>query len=108
MILNVNYTTDSDMGIFESEAQLDLSTGKLIGIVTVCDENAEFIDQIYATYVSFVYKNQQYVYDVDPYEDYILDFKDTLIYKFISSEKLLSNLMEELHGEQSKDFRVKI
>jgi hypothetical protein len=108
MIINVTYLTDSDMGIFESNAKLDILTGKLVRIEAVDEEDAQFIDNVYRTYISFNYMNRHHSYDVEPYENYIIDYEQTILFRLVSAEKLKKDLTNILPVNYNKSSLIKV
>lgn len=108
MNINVTYVTDSDMGAFYSEAKLDCVHGIVFDIEAVEDEDAESIEEVFSTYISFEYKEQKFELDVDPQSDEIMNYKESHFYKLFSSEKMKKELEKELEEKSTKTKKMKV
>lgn len=69
MIINCIYETNTDVGLFESEALLNTQTGEVFNIVESEGDDMENIDTIYSTEVIFKFKDIEYTATVDDDED---------------------------------------
>ncbi len=108
MNIDVTYVTDSDMGNFYSEAKLDCVNGVVFDIEAVEDDEAESIEEVYSTYISFVYKNERFQLYVDPQSDEVKGYKESYFYKLFSSEKLKKDLDKELEEKSTKNKKMKL
>lgn len=59
-----HYTTNSDQGIFESDAELNLVTGEVFNIQECSDSDCE-INEIYSTTVHFSYLDEEFEFEVE-------------------------------------------
>lgn len=112
MILNVEYMTNTDVGIFISPAKLETETGKLVEIDLVDDEQAEDIDIIYSKSICFSYNEEKFEYpvdylDEDSNEESIVDYKNTTFFQMIESERLKDELNEVLPNTNSRKKKIK-
>lgn len=112
MILNVEYMTNTDVGIFISSAKLETETGKLIEVDIVEDTNVDEIDMIYNKSISFSYHEKNFEYpvdylDEDDNEEGIIDYKNTPFFKLVESEKLKEELDATLKNQKKSKIKMK-
>lgn len=112
MILNVEYMTNTDVGIFISSAKLETETGQLIEIDLVDDDQAEDIDMIYGKSICFSYNEEKFEYpvdyiDEDSNEEGIIDYKATAFFRMVESEKLKNELEENLTDNKNGKKKMK-
>ena len=100
MILNCTYSTNSDVGIFESNAKLNLKTGKVFDIEICQDDDQEGMETVYSEDISFNFEGKEYTFEVE-FKDsyYALKYEKDL--KTIQSIKLATKL-EKVLPEKAK------
>jgi len=100
MIIECLYSTDTDIGLFESPAKLNTQTGEVFDIKPSEGDDMENIDMVVRTYVEFTYKNKKIECDVEDTGE---------IYSIASSPEFIEIFAEKLenHLPVKKDTRKK-
>ncbi len=108
MNIDVNYVTISDAGNFFSEAKLDCVNGMVFDIQPVEDEDAESIEHVFDTYITFNYKGEHFECNVDAQTDEVNGYQNTKFFKVWNSDRLAEKLGDQLKENKTSSVRPKI
>ena len=118
-IIEVDYITNSDMGVFTTKAMLNLATGYVYDIEPLEDEAIEEMNTVHSENVSFVLDHVTYDFEVsyvipevvpsvtpedaenaDGY--YIRDYKQSPLYQYL----ILNDILSEEKATSGKKFKM--
>lgn len=99
-IVACKYFTDSDVGLFESDAWVNLHTGEVFNIKKSDDEIQEQIEQVYREYITFVLNEIEFeciIYDV---EDFLIKVPED-----VKKIMLMNDMQRDLSEQKDSGMR---
>lgn len=87
-----HYITNTDEGIFESDAELNLLTGEVLNIQQCANSDCE-INEIYSTTVHFSYLEEEFEFEVEEINDayYVENQESIPLFRQIKLDQALQN-----------------
>lgn len=97
MILDCIYSTNTDVGIFESAAKLNLETGEVFDIETSSDDGQDDIETVNSEEIYFTFEGKEYTFEVEFNDsEYILkNNQDLKVIQAIQSASDLEKVLPE-------------
>lgn len=97
MILDCTYSTNTDVGIFESAAKLNLKTGEVFDIKTCSDDGQDDIETVHSEDIYFSFQGKEYTFEVEFNDsEYVLkDNQDLKVVQSIQSASELEKILPE-------------
>lgn len=97
MILNCIYSTNTDVGIFESAAKLNLKTGEVFNIKSCSDDGQDEIETVHSEEIYFSFQGKEYTFEVEFNDsEYVLkDGQDLKVVQAIQSASELEKVLPE-------------